>query len=341
MDPANPGITINRDEPDALYWGGEIQLSKTVMDRHRLTFGVDGRHDAEVRQYNYDVDPPLTYINKSTPAGNLGVYGQAEVAILTNLTLNVGGRYDYFTTFGSTINPRGGLIYQPWALTTLKALFGQAYRAPNAYEFDFDSPNYRSNHDLKPERVRAYELVWEQGIARRLRVTGALFYEEIDDLITQVVDPSDGRSIFRNTDSVTVRGAEIELESQWEHGFRGRLSYTFADAEDASTGARLHNSPKHLTKLQLIAPLYPDKVFLGFELLARSDLLTAQNNKLEDRAIGNITIFSHNVVKGLELSASIYNLWDTKYADPVSPDFSIEAAPQERRSFRVKVTYRF
>ncbi len=122
MDPAHPGITINRDEPETHFWGGELQVSKTLLDRHRLTFGVEGRHDAEVRQHNFDLAPPVTYINKSTPGGNLGIYGQAEVAILTNLTLNIGGRYDYFTTFGSAINPRGGIIYHPWPLTTIKAL---------------------------------------------------------------------------------------------------------------------------------------------------------------------------------------------------------------------------
>ncbi|MCI0538448.1 MAG: TonB-dependent receptor [Verrucomicrobiales bacterium] len=341
MDPANPGITINRDDPEARYWGGDVQLSKVVLDRHRLTFGFEGRHDAEVRQHNFDENPPLTYINKSTPAGNLGIYGQAEVAILTNLTLSAGGRYDYFTTFGSTVNPRGGLIYHPGSLTTLKALYGEAYRAPNAYEFDFDSPNYRANHDLKPEGVRSYELVWEQGIGRRLRMTGSLFYEQIEDLITQAVDPLDGRSIFRNTDSVDVRGGEIELEGHWDYGFRSRLSYTFAEAKDVSTDAALHNSPKHLAKLQLVAPVYPDKAFLGFELLARSGVLTARGNEVGSRIIGNLTLFSHNILKGLELSASIYNLWDSKYVDPVSSDFSIDTAPQDKRSFRVKATYRF
>ncbi|MSU56958.1 MAG: TonB-dependent receptor [Pedosphaera sp.] len=341
MDPFNPGITINRDDNHAKFGGGEIQLNKILCGRHRLTFGLEGRDDFDVSQRNFDVNPPTTYIDTTSTEGNFGLYGQAEVAVLTNLTLNAGVRYDYFTTFGSTVNPRGGLIYHPWSLTTLKALYGQAYRAPNAYEFDFQNINYAANHALRPETIRSYELVLEQAVGQHMRLTGSFFYNDIEDLITQGIDPSDGRFIFRNTDAVQVKGGSVELETVWKYGLRTRASYTFAEAKDTSTGALLNNAPKHLGKLQIVAPLYRDKVSLGFELQAVSDRITARGNKLEGQVIGNLTLFSHDLVKNLELSASIYNLWDTKYSDPVSSDFVTDTVPQDRRNFRVKLTYRF
>ena len=46
-------------------------------------------------------------------------------------------------------------------------------------------------------------------------------------------------------------------------------------------------------------------------------------------------------VKNLEFSGSIYNLFDKKYHDPASPDFSQDLNPQDGRTFRVKLTYKF
>ena len=48
--------------------------------------------------------------------------------------MNVGVRYDRFSTFGDSFNPRAALIYQPRQPTTFKLLYGEAFRAPNAYE---------------------------------------------------------------------------------------------------------------------------------------------------------------------------------------------------------------
>ena len=344
MDPLYPGITRNHDEAKADFAGGEIQLSKVLFERHHLTFGIEGRDDIAIKQANSDVSPAVTYIDKTSGAYSVGLYGQAEIALLTNLTLNAGARFDHFSTFGSTFNPRGGLIYHPWSLTTLKALYGQAYRAPNAYESDFDNAFYAGNHDLRPETIRSYELVLEQGLGQHLRFSGSLFYNEIKNLITQVDEtsnPAVGRLIFRNTDSVQVQGGEVELAGRWANGLSTVLSYTYTDARDGSTGAWLANSPRQLAKFQITAPLYRDKVFLSFALQAASARLTALGNPHPARVVGNLTLFSRELVKNLELSASLYNLWDTHYSDPVSTDFVSDTVPQDRRSFRVKATYRF
>jgi iron complex outermembrane receptor protein len=344
MDPLNPGLTLNRDQPHADFLGGEIQVSKMIFDRHHLTFGVEGRDDAEVNQLNYDVSPATTYLDKTTSAYSCGLYGQGEIALLPNLTLDLGARFDQFSTFGSTFNPRGGLIYHPWSRTTVKALYGQAYRAPNAFESDFENTVYAANHDLRPETIHSYELVWEQDLGHHLRLSSSLYYNQINDLITQVDEtdnPAVGRFIFRNTDKVNVKGGEVELEGRWENGFRTRLSYAYADARDGQTDAWLANSPRHLGKFQMVMPLYRDKVSLSFALQAASDRLTARGNSNPGHIVGNLTLFSRKLVKNLEVSASIYNVWDAKYSDPVNTDFVSDTVPQDRRSFRVKATYKF
>jgi iron complex outermembrane receptor protein len=41
------------------------------------------------------------------------------------------------------------------------------------------------------------------------------------------------------------------------------------------------------------------------------------------------------------MSASIYNLFDRHYSDPVSPEFTQPSIVQNGRTFRVKLTYKF
>jgi iron complex outermembrane receptor protein len=340
-DPLNPGVTVNRDTPLARWAGAEVQVAKTLWEKHLVTAGVEGRYDIEQHQENYDVAPAFTYLDASKPAHSIGAYAQGEFSILKELTLNAGVRLDYFNTFGTTVNPRAGLIYQPWKASTLKALYGQAYRAPNAFEFDFENANYAANHNLQPETVRSYEVVWEQAIALHYRFTTTLFDNQVNDLITQGVNPGDGRFIFRNTDSVDVLGAGAELEGNWGNGFRGRMSYTFAEAVDNATDRWLNNSPRHVGKLQFTAPLYPNKLFVGLELQAMSDRRTVQGRTAKGFAIANVTLFSRELAKNLELSASLYNIFDKKYYDPASPDFAQDLNPQDGRTFRVKLTYKF
>ena len=57
--------------------------------------------------------------------------------------------------------------------------------------------------------------------------------------------------------------------------------------------------------------------------------------------ITNITLFSQPLMNHLSLSASVYNLFDKKYGDPVSADLVQNILLQDGRSYRAKLTYAF
>ena len=58
-------------------------------------------------------------------------------------------------------------------------------------------------------------------------------------------------------------------------------------------------------------------------------------------AVVNLTLFSQNLLKGLDVSASVYNVLDKRYSDPSSPFHQQASIEQDGRSFRLKLTYRF
>jgi len=47
------------------------------------------------------------------------------------------------------------------------------------------------------------------------------------------------------------------------------------------------------------------------------------------------------LVKGLEMSFSIYNLFDKKYSHPAESYYRMDAIEQDGRTFRFKLTYGF
>lgn len=68
-----------------------------------------------------------------------------------------GGRIDDYSTFGSQTSPRLGAIWMPASNYSFKALYGKAFRAPNANEVR--GTNFATgDSDMKPETLDNYEL---------------------------------------------------------------------------------------------------------------------------------------------------------------------------------------
>ena len=55
----------------------------------------------------------------------------------------------------------------------------------------------------------------------------------------------------------------------------------------------------------------------------------------------NFTLFSRDVLKRWEISASLYNAFNQKYSDPAGNGLVEDAIRQDGRNFRFKVGYNF
>jgi outer membrane receptor for ferrienterochelin and colicins len=334
-----PSKVKNKDYGESHWWGAELQASRKFFENHRVIFGAEYRDSFQQDQSNYDID---VYLDSKEDSENWSVYIQDEFEIVSNLILNAGVRYDHYTTFGGTTNPRLAVIYHPIEKTVLKLLYGTAFRAPSAYELYYSDGYYmKANPGLEHETITTYEVILEQRMGEHLRGTINGFYYDVDNLINPVVDPEDGLFMFKNSQEAEASGIELELEGVWSHGWKGRLSYTYQEAEDKQTGEWLTNSPKHLAKLNIIVPLIQNKIFLGIEEQYTSKRKTLGGDHVDDFFITNVTLFSHQFFKTLKVSASIYNLFDEKYSDPGSAEHLQDSIEQDGRSFRFKLTYTF
>jgi len=341
----NQGGSLFKESGVGELWGAELQLTKRLWDQLILTLGGEYRDDFHQEdkfldaQTGVPTQPALERTRQS-----YGVYLQGDFAVVTNLHLNGGIRYDQVGDFDPSFNPRLALIYNPIGQAVFKAIYGTAFRAPNFYELSY--PLYASS--LKPETINTYELVYEQGIGNHLRSSVAGFYNQIDDQITF------SSGLYKNLSSeAEAKGLELSLDAFWSSGVRGRASYTFQETEDKSNGQVWTDSPRHVAKLNLSVPLWKDKIFAGLEFQYLSSRNTTFLNWKEQQwveqpgpdaagyGIVNFTLFSQNLLKGLDLSASVYNLLDTTYSDPSTPYHVQSSIEQNGRNFRVKLTYRF
>jgi len=336
-------VLINDDAAFGDWFTANAQLKQRVLDRHTLIVGGEYRENLDQDMSNQDEHPPTTYINDRRNSGTFGVYAQTEIVLRTNLLVNAGLRYDYYYSFAGPISPRLGLIYSPWEESTFKLLYGQAFRAPNNYELYYGSSAFlqEANPNLKPEKIQTYELAYEQYLPAHLRFDASAYYYDIKNLITQESDPNNGMEIFRNVDNVRARGLDFELEGKYPCGLLARASYEWQYAENADTGSELSNSPRHLVKANLLVPFYKDKIFGGLELQYSSSVKTLSNHEAHGFALLNATLFSQKIVKGLDVSASVYNLLGTKYGYPGSGEHLQDVIQQNGCSFRLKLTYKF
>jgi iron complex outermembrane receptor protein len=331
--------TLNIELDTARSLGAEAQVSKTLWGRHEVMLGSEFRWDPLLHLRNLDDDPPNVWRDNRDNAQTAGAYIQDTVPLTAGLALNAGLRYDWFSRFRSTVTPRAALIQSAGHDTTVKLLYGQAVRAPNYYEYGNIMPGYRSNPDLQPETTRALELAVEHGINAHLRAGAAMFLSDIGRLIGQAYDPETGEFYNDNLGGARARGAELEIQGRWANGLRGRLSYTFADCTDTTTGYRLSNSPMHLMQLSLAAPLRGG-LTAGFELHAMGSRKTARGGNCGAYAVANLAISSASSASGAEWSLCLRNLLNTRYADPVPEDFQQDAVRQDGRTIQLKVTHR-
>lgn len=135
-----------------------------------LNLGLD------LHQLNYDIAPRTVYVDLNSGLRNCAAYLQDELNLTDRLILNGSVRYDHFDTFGGAVNARGGIIFTAWKTTTLKLVYGQGYRGPNAYELDYQSSLTAASTNVGPENIRSYEMVIEQRLNPHLSLIGDLFY---------------------------------------------------------------------------------------------------------------------------------------------------------------------
>lgn len=315
---------------------GEVTAARQVSARHRLTVGTEYREHLRQMQ---SIDEGAGLVEDNHQSRQVGLYAQDEIRVGGKVSAVLGARADYWSLDGWSAHPRVGLIVRPDADTSLKLLYGGAYRAPNAYERFYTQSDFVVNPALKPETLRTGEVIAERYVGGRLRLSASAYVTQIDSLISQVAVA--GGATHANSASARAFGGEFEAERRWVNGLLMRGSLVLQDTKDGATRLRLSNSPDTLGLFRVETPVVTRRAMLALDWqyvgARRSDL-----GAIADAyALANLTFrVTPRGMRGA-IAASVYNLFDTAYADPVGVEFRQELIGQDGRTFSVRFTLGF
>ncbi|MEO1280130.1 MAG: TonB-dependent receptor [Pseudomonadota bacterium] len=189
-----------------------------------------------------------------TAGGNTRTIGyvslQDEWQVNEALTLTVGARFDqYFDDGGNegTVNPRASLVWAPNLSTTVKLLYGSAFRAPTFIEAFANAEGIVAvgNPDLDPEMIDTIEISINHQFSDRFEGKVAAYRITTENEIV-VVDPPDLPPTFANVDGREGYGVEIEGIARPTNWLQIDANYAFQTAEHESDGSRVANVPRHI-----------------------------------------------------------------------------------------------
>lgn len=218
------------------------------INHHELRLGMGYRYGnlyKVIDKRNFGIDPrtqqpipptvELTDISNTSasflPTGtrrNWQIFAQDIWTINEQWELTTGVRYDNSSDFGSSLNPRIGLVWRAAPGLTTKFLYGKAFRAPSFQElYQQNNPVALGNPNLEPEHIQTLEAAIDYRPANnRWNIGANIFTYRLTDKILFVQNPVTGNNIAQNAGS--QKGKGFILEAGWMLSKNFKLSGNYA-----------------------------------------------------------------------------------------------------------------
>lgn len=267
---------------------------------------------------------------------------QDEWHIADDWQLTAGARYDDYSDFGGTINPRAALVWDVNEQLTTKWLYGKAFRAPVfAEQGAQNNPVRLGNRSLKPETIQTYEWAFNYHPVASLRTATNLYYYQIKQLIALVPDTGQSTSTFQNTGNQDGYG--VELEGNWQVYEQWNLigNYAWQNARNDETKSRVTGVPEHqiyFAAAWQIMPkwqLQPQINWIGSRINP-----TVENGSLDDYETIDLTVRGKKLFGHLNFNASLRNAFDTTPREPAAAKIGGNL-PMPGRSFYLEASINF
>lgn len=271
--------------------------------------------------------------------------GQDEWSLAKDWTLTAGLRYDHYSDFGSTTNPRLALVWDAAYNVTAKLMAGTAFRPPSFTElYAINNPVVTGNPDLKPERTRTVEAAWTWQATPNWQLGTNVFHYQMDDLI-QLVS-------FQYQNTGRLSGNGLELESSWNPSPTWRLSgnYSYQYSTDSSHHDAANAPHHHLYaradwRLHADWPLHAQVNWIS----KQTRVYTDTREPLKGHETLDLTLRTQREGRGWNTVVSVRNVLNADVREPSPFDQSAAQPfislpndyPMPRRSLYVQGSYTF
>jgi len=256
--------------------------------------------------------------------------------------LTAGVRYDNYSDFGGTTNPRVALVWSTTADLTTKLLYGRAFRAPSFSElYGQNNPVALGNPDLDPETIDTFELAFAYEPIHNLNTNLSLYYYKTEDMIERV-ENADGTKVSQNINS--VKGKGIELEVNWKINKQWSIigNYAYQRTINDETNKQQPFIPKQQFYLDARWAFMPEWL-LSTQLNWVGDRQREEGDSrkdIEDYTVVNLSLRRKNIAKHWEIAASIKNLFDEDIREPSNGSIPDDYPMSERSAF-IELSYNY
>lgn len=249
------------------------------------------------------------------------------------LKLSLGSRVDYYSTFGTSVNPRAAVIVKPYERGNIKLLAGKAFRAPSVLELFYTSPTSRAAVNLKPEQISSFEAELTHRFSTTLTATIAGYANYVTGLVViqGANTPTDPNYYTNSKSPVFTTGAEAEVRREWRQGWMVAATYSYQRSRylrDQGLLREVPNAPAHLASVRGAVPI------LGRTLMAMSRLsiegprydrydsvADPPQGRTNGAAIWDLVLSGEAERLGVHYAVGLYNVADYRYTAPLSREY--------------------
>jgi len=283
---------------------------------------------------------------------NYSIYAQDEWLFDPQWVLTTGIRYDNYSDFGDTINPRLALVWASSQDTTAKLLYGRAFRAPSISElFATSNPVTLGNANLTPESIDTYELAFNHKLSSTLSYSSNIFYYQIDDFIVFEFNPVTFAKQAQNTGQVEGHGFEHEMTYYATNALKLIGHYAYQTSKDKVNGGTLGETPNH--DLYLRSEWDMNDKYL---VVSQVNWIGEQKRMYNDErppvasyTTVDFTVVAKNVIKGVNAKLMLKNAFNADVREASQPAlkpfyqkaFVPNDYPQAGRSVYGELSYKF
>ena len=292
-------------------------------------------------------DTPFVFLQEGDRKNHY-FYIQDVYTLANDWQLTAGLRYDEYSDFGHTLNPRLALVWSTSRNLTTKFLYGEAFRAPAFAETRaINNPTALGNPNLKAETLRSYELIFDYKVNYDLDFIFNTFYYEWEDIIQFVPEADGGTSTAQNAGKQTGYG--IELESKWSVTPSLAFSANFAwqESTNKATDSDVANAPGKKIYVQSHWEFMPN-TSLNLQanwVMDRKREISDTRSRVDDYILVDLTLRRKNLWGNLEAAILIKNLFDEDAREPTPNGFPVPAIPDDLplagRSLFGEIRYQF
>jgi outer membrane receptor protein involved in Fe transport len=321
----------------------EGRLTLDLRPNHRITIALESVRTAHGQ---LDFRTKFAETRDTTPSTMSSLSMQSEWQPRPSISVTTGVSYDYLSahmssyassvlgeeasnlprTRESHFTPRLAVLFRRNPGSTLKLLYGQGFRTPNAWE---RVNTYDDN--LHEESVRTFEVVGEHRISSNVMLTTSVYDTAINDVLRWNVE-----EIVENGGKIASRGLELQVDHRREDGLWTYVSYSLARAVEDDE--RMANSPLHLLKAG-VSTSTSRRIQGALDVRWESDRRTLAGQSAGPGWLTDLHMAA-SLTSHVTAAVTIRNVFDVKYGYPGGTEHRQDILPQDGRTFLFTLTVR-